>query len=255
MVLALIFFDLDGTILLDGEIVKGIPETIQLLKQNGHEVGIATGRNPILVGDLHQKLDIEHLVLANGGYVLSHNQLIREKYIPFATVKRMMKKADQLPFDLTIEYTDEYVAYRQDTDASLNFSKKFGLPIARYDTNVYPNRHVYAFVVFDDDAVKAIKDDFPELQFNQSGGIAYDVNFSGGLKADGVKHVVDYLGYDMKDVYAFGDNYNDMLMIQEVGHGIAMGNAVKELKEVAEYVTDDFDQEGVQKALKKYGLI
>lgn len=255
MVLALIFFDLDGTILINGEIVEGIPGTIQTLKNKGHDVAIATGRNPILVGNLPEKLGIDHLVLANGGYVMSRGHLVHESYVPYKTVKKMMDKADELSFDLTIEYTDEYVSYRQDTSASLRFSQRFGLPIARFDRAKYPNRHVFAFVVFDDDAVKTIKDDFPELQFNQSGGIAYDVNFSGGLKADGIKHMAKHLGYDMKDVYAFGDNYNDMLMIKEVGHGIAMGNAVQALKDAAEYVTDDCDREGIQKALLKYGLI
>lgn len=253
--LALIFFDLDGTILMNGKIVKGIPQTIQLLKDRGHDVGIATGRNPILVGDLDKQLGIEHLVLANGGYVKSRGSLVHESYIPYQTVEKMMDQSDKILFDLTIEYTDGYVAYRQDTDASNRFSERFGLPIARFDKGRYPNRHVYAFVVFDDGAVSKIKGLFPELQFNKTGGIAYDVNFSGGLKADGVKHLVEHLGYDLKDVYAFGDNYNDMLMIQAVGHGIAMGNGVQALKDVAEYVTDDYDKEGIQKALLKYGLI
>ena len=39
------------------------------------------------------------------------------------------------------------------------------------------------------------------------------------------------------------------LMFREVGHGIAMGNAVDVLKEKATYITDNFDQEGILKAL------
>ena len=47
----------------------------------------------------------------------------------------------------------------------------------------------------------------------------------------------------------FGDGYNDQAMFREVGHGIAMGNAVDVLKEKATYITDNFDQEGILKAL------
>ena len=43
--------------------------------------------------------------------------------------------------------------------------------------------------------------------------------------------------------------YNDQAMFREVGHGIAMGNAVDVLKEKATYITDNFDQEGILKAL------
>ena len=50
-------------------------------------------------------------------------------------------------------------------------------------------------------------------------------------------------------MHAFGDGYNDQAMFREVGHGIAMGNAVDVLKEKATYITDNFDQEGILKAL------
>ncbi|HKL47495.1 MAG TPA: Cof-type HAD-IIB family hydrolase, partial [Candidatus Izemoplasmatales bacterium] len=224
--MALIFFDLDGTILIDGQLVAGTQSLMKQLREQGHEVAIATGRNPNLLKDIDKKLEMNHMVLANGGYVISDHKVIYENFVPFNVVKRMMEKADDFPFDLTIEYFDEYVAYRQDTDQSLNFSKHFDLPIANYDDHVYPDRQVFAFVVFEDEVVKNIENDFPELQFNKSGGIAYDVNPSGDLKASGVKELIKYLGYEISDVYAFGDNFNDVKMFKAVGHGIAMGNAV-----------------------------
>jgi Cof subfamily protein (haloacid dehalogenase superfamily) len=253
--MALIFFDLDGTILIDGQLVPGTYELMKQLRKNGHEVAIATGRNPNLLNGIEKQLEMNHMVLANGGYVLSHHQVIHENFVDFSVVKRMMDKADEYPFDLTIEYFDEYVAYRQDTNQSLNFSKHFDLPIARYDHQVYPDRKVFAFVVFDDDIVEEIKKDFPELQFNLSGGIAYDVNPSGDLKAAGVRAMIQHLNYPLDEVYAFGDNFNDVKMFKAVGHGIAMGNAVDTLKEVAEYVTDDHNQEGIKNALVHYGLL
>ena len=63
------------------------------------------------------------------------------------------------------------------------------------------------------------------------------------------------LGIKQEDTIAFGDGYNDQAMFREVGHGIAMGNAVDVLKEKATYVTDDFDQEGIIKALYHEGVL
>ena len=253
--MALIFFDLDGTILLDGQIVDNTLDIFRQLRKKGHLVAIATGRNPNLLKGVDQSLEMNHLVLANGGYVMSDGHIIHEDYIDFKTVKKMMDYADRYPFDLTIEYVDEYVAYRQDTNQSVNFSKHFDLPIASYDHQVYPDRKVFAFVVFDDHIVEEIKDDFPELQFNKSGGIAYDVNPSGDLKAKGVGALIKHLNYDKADTYAFGDNFNDIKMLKTVGTGIAMGNAIPELKEVADYVTDDIDKSGILKGLKHYSLL
>ena len=63
------------------------------------------------------------------------------------------------------------------------------------------------------------------------------------------KKQLDYFHLDKDNAYAFGDGYNDQAMFREVGHGIAMGNAVDVLKEKATYITDNFDQEGILKAL------
>ncbi|MDA3931845.1 MAG: HAD family hydrolase [Tenericutes bacterium] len=253
--MALIFFDLDGTLLNNGQVVDGIPDIIDKLKKNGHTVALATGRNPNLLKGLKSQLNIEHMVLANGGYVLSEGEVIHERYIDFDTVKRLTKSADEYPFDLTIEYFDEYVAYKDDTKATYHFSEYFDLPIAKFDNKLYPQRPVFAVLVFEDQVVEDIKDDFPELQFNKSGGMAYDVNPTGDLKAEGVRKMIEHFNYDLEEVYAIGDNYNDVKMLKSVGHGVAMGNAVDELKDIAEYVTDDIDKQGVYKALKHYKLI
>ena len=53
----------------------------------------------------------------------------------------------------------------------------------------------------------------------------------------------------------FGDGSNDISMLKAVGHGIAMGNSVEELKECAEFITKNIGDDGVAYALKEYGFI
>ena len=253
--MALIFLDLDGTLLYRGDIVSGMKELIQELKNNSHEVAIATGRNPVLLNNIEKKLKVDNLVLANGGLVISHNKVIKENFVSFETVKKMMEYSDKHKFDLVIEYEDEYISYRKDSKASDNFSETFNLPNARFDNKIYPKRNVFAMVVFSNDLVDILRKEFPELQFNRSNKYGYDVNPKGELKASGVKTLINYLDVDYKKTYAIGDGFNDIKMLKSVKHGIAMGNAVDELKAVAEYVTDDVNNEGLKKALKYYKLI
>lgn len=54
---------------------------------------------------------------------------------------------------------------------------------------------------------------------------------------------------------AFGDGENDIEMLQAVKYGIAMGNANYSLKQIAEFVTLDVDNDGIVHALKKYNLL
>ncbi|MHC0067426.1 Cof-type HAD-IIB family hydrolase [Nostoc sp. UIC 10890] len=74
-------------------------------------------------------------------------------------------------------------------------------------------------------------------------------------KGKGVLQVAKRLGVETEEIISFGDNYNDMEMIQSVGLGIAMGNAVTELKQVADFVTLSNREDGVALALEAlFGL-
>ena len=59
-------------------------------------------------------------------------------------------------------------------------------------------------------------------------------------------------GIPREEVAAVGDNYNDIEMIKKAGLGVAMGNAVPELKAVADYVTAANDEDGLLHALRKF---
>ena len=54
---------------------------------------------------------------------------------------------------------------------------------------------------------------------------------------------------------AFGDGGNDISMLQTVGTGVAMGNALDDVKAHADYVTTDVDNDGVKNALEHFGII
>ena len=89
-----------------------------------------------------------------------------------------------------------------------------------------------------------------DLIINDHGGMgSCDCSTIEFDKGSAIAYLLDYFHIDKDNAYAFGDGYNDQAMFREVGHGIAMGNAVDVLKEKATYITDNFDQEGILKAL------
>lgn len=65
--------------------------------------------------------------------------------------------------------------------------------------------------------------------------------------------MLERLPYSVSDTYAFGDGLNDLEMIRFVGTGVAMGNAVPELKAAADFVTKPVDEEGISWAVKRTG--
>jgi hydroxymethylpyrimidine pyrophosphatase-like HAD family hydrolase len=61
-------------------------------------------------------------------------------------------------------------------------------------------------------------------------------------------------GISLTEVIAFGDNYNDIEMLQAAGLGIAVGNAKEEVKMVANEITMNSVDDGVAVAIEKYFL-
>ena len=54
------------------------------------------------------------------------------------------------------------------------------------------------------------------------------------------------------DIIAFGDDTNDIKMLKTAGTGVAMGNAINSVKEVADYITESNDNEGISAWINKY---
>lgn len=93
---------------------------------------------------------------------------------------------------------------------------------------------------------------FPHLRMTSSIANNIEVNAMGANKGDALKHLCAHLGVDVKDTMAFGDGSNDLTMIQTAGIGVAMGNAYQGLKDVADYITLDCDEDGVAHAVEKF---
>ena len=70
-------------------------------------------------------------------------------------------------------------------------------------------------------------------------------------KYNAVKIFANYYNYDITQIAAFGDDYNDVEMLKECGIGIAVSNAIDEAKAAADYICESNDDDGVAKWLEK----
>lgn len=84
---------------------------------------------------------------------------------------------------------------------------------------------------------------------------AVDIIPAGGSKGVAVEKVLEHYHIDRSEAVAFGDGNNDMEMLKAAGHGIAMGNASDELKEIAEEVCGHVADDGIYYYCKEHGLI
>ena len=80
----------------------------------------------------------------------------------------------------------------------------------------------------------------------------FDICANQVSKASAIERYTKEKGIDPSEIICFGDNYNDLDMLQYAGLGIAVENGVQALKDTADYVTGNSNEDGVAKAIEKF---
>ena len=82
-----------------------------------------------------------------------------------------------------------------------------------------------------------------------------DIFNKNGGKDKGILEYIKMFDIGINETMAFGDSQNDKEMLKTVSIGVAMGNATEELKLVSDFVTKDLYDDGIDYALRKYGVL
>ena len=254
----MIIFDIDGTLVdnKDHTIHQSTIDTLKKLKENGHELVIATGRHfPLLFNIEILKPLINHYILINGQQIRCNGKIIYNDIFSLDDLKRLLKGFDEAHIPYGCVSSDG--VYVNERNESVDYAYSlFGLEMPEIDKQYYLKEDIYQIWCFgNNDEVNEFKKDYPEFDFISWGKYGFDVLPHGRTKAKSLKILADYLGIDMIDTIAIGDGLNDVEMIKEAGYGIAMGNSSDVLKASADYVTDDVSNDGLYKAFKHLGLI
>lgn len=256
----IVSFDIDMT-LLDHKNYR-IPDSamraIELLREN-YYILIATGRDMDAKFSLEIKgmVEADALIHLNGTKITVGETTIFEHCMDQNLVERLLRFAQGKPFaiGMTIGMEDYYVNPQvvtvQDMMRWQRSDRNFRVPWKLLElpvrTMVYIGPESWA---------KVVEAEFPEVKLPMfAGRTGSDVIEKAVSKADGLRMLCNYFGVPETNTIAFGDSMNDMEIVQAAGIGVAMGNSVKELKDAADYVTSDIDQDGVWNACVHLGLI
>ena len=252
----IVFFDIDGT-LLDHD--KNLPGTakaaIQSLQSDGIYTAIATGRAPFMFTHLLEELNMQSYVSFNGQYVVFENEVLYTNPLNETEMEKLEKEASAHGHSLV--YLNEKTMKSSVSQDDLIEESLGELKLAHpeSDPEFYKKNEIYQALLFGKQEQLDYLDGFDAFTFIRWHKHSVDVVPKFGSKAEGIKKMVSRLGFDMKDVYAFGDGLNDIEMLQEAGTGIAMGNAPAEVKQFADFVTDSVDADGIVRGLMAAGLL
>ncbi len=103
---------------------------------------------------------------------------------------------------------------------------------------------------------ETISKKFPKVDVAISGpGLYIEITKKGITKGSAIKFMCEYLDIKQSETVHIGDSMNDAPGFKEAGYGVAMGNSMKELKSVADFITLDRKKSGVANTIKSFGNI
>lgn len=251
------FFDIDGTLL--SHRTKRVPESarraIDQLRAQGIRCIVATGRHISQFDDLPvDDLPFDGYLMLNGQICLD-----KDRKILYGTplegkakewVLSMFHEKDQAILlvedeELYLNFVNDRVRYVQDCISS---------PVA--PVKPYSGKDLYMGIAYikpeEEYLLENLRADCVITRWNRE---AVDIIAKGGGKDQAIRRYLEEAGIAREETIAFGDGLNDIHMLQFAGIGVAMGNAEEEVKQIADYVTADIDEDGIEKALKHFKLI
>lgn len=261
-------FDMDGTLLNDKkEITPKTEKVLKELQKQGVELAFITGRvyvSPYYYAKVHG-LDLM-IAATNGSHVVDKNgNVIYEAKLDKETVNKVLDLLKDTGFYFHLYPIDGLITSEENSSNPLSeihgrmpegYEDKMRRLILPYDELYNIDDDIYKIIIIADDNEARLK--FRELLDNEgifnssSWHNNIEITSFKGTKKYGVEAMLKNLKISWDDVWAFGDNENDLPMLHLAGHPFIMGNATDDIKkESRATVVGDNDEEGVANALIK----
>lgn len=286
--LKLLAIDLDGTLLNSyGDISNENKEAIKYALNKGVEVVLASGRDPLTMQKISRELGIENYLIAGNGasvYDIKAQKNIYENFIDTNKALKIIKmcKENSIFFNL---YTDKGIITE-----SLNFNVKVfnsenNHKASEKQTNIEIVKDIYEYaqnnplnilkiIICDDSKIifnnisqklKQIKGievldvahmsrkiirvgtEEVEIEYYYTEVSSKDVD-----KWNAIEYLINTLQIKKEEVMAIGDNINDKKMVQNSAVGVAMGKSALAIKNIGDFITEDNNSNGVEKAIYQY---
>lgn len=255
----LVCLDVDGTIVdHDGHLHEPVREAVRAVVAAGHHVVIATGRSRGATLSVGESLGIDagYMVCSNGGVTLRLDPALGEGYEvtdcrtfdPRSVLTQLRRRLPSAKY--AVEVPDgTFLSTERFQDMS------FGVVAEGTTFEALMQATAVRLVVFSTDA--SAEEFGRAVEGIGLSGVTYsvgwtawlDVAAAGVTKASGLEALRTLLRVSPEDTVAVGDGRNDLEMLRWAGRGVAMGQAVPEVKEAADEVTASVDEHGLAQVM------
>lgn len=266
----ILFVDLDATLLCDDKSVsKRNREAIRQMLAEGHYIALATGRpvesGRIVARELGLTLPGCYMVAFNGAvlYDCSADCVLLKRSIPIDVVQELFERAKKAGIYvqtytntdiITMKHTRELDYYREKSKLSYKLSDNV-LDLLEEE----PQKVLMIALEHGERLIKFRKENLRWEQgkcnsfFSCTEYLEYcPLDTS---KGTGVEYLTQILNMPIDATVAVGDEQNDIAMLKAAHIGVAMKNGIQELKDIADYVTEnDNNHDAIAEVIEKFIL-
>lgn len=274
----IIFLDVDGTVVdYSNQLPESAVKAIRAAREAGHLVYMTTGRSKAEMYDELWEIGIDGMIGGNGSYVEHRGEVVMHQSLTAEECRAIVDWLNARGLEFYLEANSGLYGSPNFLTAALPAIRAYiagkGAPDSDTVTvgEVFPEM-IYGADLYRDDINKISfvlgdyqdhldsKEAFPQLKAGTWGGrgshaLFGDLGVANIDKAHAVDVLLTHLGADRADTVAMGDATVDIPMLTYCAVGVAMGNSSDDVKEVADYLTADVNEDGLYQAFAHLGLL
>ena len=274
----IIFIDVDGTLVdYENNVPQSAIEACKLSRAKGNKIYLSTGRSKAEMPGFIWDIGFDGMIGGNGSYIESDGKVVCHKMISGEDCKKIVDYLNGNNLDFYLESNSGLFASKNFKTGAIKALREYAGKKGLANADTVTVEEIFTGMIFDgelyrndvnkisyalhsyDDYVQTSKT-FDYLQNGTWGGAGEtalfgDIGLKDITKESAIKLLLDYLGADVKDTFAFGDAKIDISMLNYCNTGIAMGNGGEEIKAMADYITDDVNADGLYNAFAHFNLL
>ena len=246
----ILLFDLDGTLLTSEKTIsQRTLEAVLKIRDKGYLIGVSTSRSESNSLKFIDSIRPEIIISSGGAMVSVNGKVIFTSEFSGDKTFEIIKTGRNVCGDINITVdtaggNSEF--YRNFDPPKDKLEESWGKSIKTDFADFDKPSLKICFEIFDEEKAGILKNELPDCDMIRfTDGYWYKVTRSGITKETAIEKLCEYLGVDITDVTAFGDDLADIGMLKMCGTGVAMGNALDEVKTAADITIGSNDEDGI----------